>query len=75
MSTRVKFVEVGRDRKTWEAEYPLTAPLAVIVQDTEWWPRQLRGAMRSDPEWCLARDGQSVDIFAGWICVGKAVLA
>ena len=74
MSTRIRFVEVGRDRKTWEAAYPLTAPLAEIVTDTDWWPRQLARALRSDPEWALDKDGRSVLIFAGWCQVGHAVV-
>lgn len=71
---KIKFENVGRFNKTWIAEYPAEVPLEIACRNTLWWPRQLAHALRSDPEWAYNEKDKCVDIFAGWHCVGRAVV-
>lgn len=69
---KIKFENVGRDKMTWTADYPITAPLENICEDWKWWCNQLARALRSDPEWVFDQEKNCVKIFAGWACVGTA---
>lgn len=70
---RIRFEEVGRDRMTWEAECPGADTLAQAAPNLDWWPRELRRALRSDPELSFDPVAGCVWIYAGWHRVGRAV--
>ena len=84
MSIRIRFENVGRFRKTWEAEYPFPAnidsrcqlfgrsPLFMMVCDRAWWRKQLRGVLVGEPEWEYVEEDDRVDIVSGWRTVGTA---
>jgi hypothetical protein len=71
---KIKFINVGRQKKTWVADYPKDKPLAEVADDENWWARQLRCALMSTPDWAYNEKDDCVYIFAGFYCVGKAVV-
>ena len=71
---KIKFENVGRHKRTWEAEYPRDVSLQAAAENEGWWLRQLHGAILSTPDWFYNKEEDCVDIFAGWRCVGKAYI-
>ena len=66
---KLVFENVGRNKVTFEREYPRTVPLADIPP--EWLDRQVKAHILSrDIDYQDLPDGKGIDIYAGWNCVG-----
>lgn len=69
---KVDFIDVGRDKKSWSAEYKVGDDFS------QWWIRQIRkhGALMSrDIEFvCSNAEGSKVTILAGFRPVGTIVI-
>ena len=66
---KLVFENVGRNKVTFEREYPRTVPLADIP--SEWLDRQVKAHILSrDIDYQDSPDGKGIDIYAGWNCVG-----
>ena len=72
---RIVFENVGRNRESWEADYPHEVSLEAAAENEGWWLRQLRGVILSSPDWAYNAKDNCVYIFAGWCCVGTARIA
>lgn len=66
---KLVFENVGRNKVTFEREYPRTVPLAEVF--SEWLDRQLKAHVLSrDIDYQDSLDGKGIDIYVGWHCVG-----
>ena len=80
---KIRFENVGRFKRTWEAEYPFPpnpnrcqlfgrSPLFMMVCDRQWWRKQLRTVLAGEFEWEYVEGDDRVDIVSGWRTVGTA---
>ena len=70
---RIVFQNVGRNKDSWEADYPHEVQLEAACENEAWWPRQVRGKLMSrDIEALYDAEKDRVVIFAGFRMVGEA---
>ena len=67
---KLMFENVGRNKVTFEREYPRTVPAWDIP--SEWLDRQVKAHVLSrDIDYQDLPDGKGIDIYVGWNCVGR----
>lgn len=68
------FEKIGRFDKTFDVEIPfyIKPTLEALVEEYDFLAGQVRGCMRSSPDFNISKDGKKIGVFAGFYCVGEA---